>query len=344
MSEINLFGKWKVKRKYFWIGLGVGVPVLCILAFIGVLIISPAMGGASYQVADINDSYGYSSGTAYEYADGGDAVYEAPAMEAMPRNSVLTTGENIDTITANTTGSVATQRLIIREGNISVVVEKTRQTANDIEAIVNGLADKGAYVITASESGRGEDKEPYINIVIRVPVEDFDRVMDQIAAMGIEVTDRNETAQDVTEEYVDLEGRVEALEVAKQRLQEIMLDADTTEDLLMAEQQLTMREAELESLQGRMNYLAQSAQLSRININLQPYELSEPIETGWKPAETFRSAVENLIDSLQGFADFMIVFTIAVLPWFVFFGLIIWGVVALVRKRKSKKQASTPQS
>jgi hypothetical protein len=176
---------------------------------------------------------------------------------------------------------------------------------------------------------------------IRVPVDQFDHVMDAIAEMSVEVINSNENAQDVTEEYVDLEGRVEALEAARDRLMEIMSDADFTEDLLMAEQQLTMREAELEALYGRLNYLSESARLSRIYIDLQPYELFEPIDTSWKPAQTFRYAVEDLIDSMQGFADFMITFGILVLPWLVFFGLIIWGVVALVRSRRQKKQTES---
>ena len=84
--------------------------------------------------------------------------------------------------------------------------------------------------------------------------------------------------------------------------------------------------------------MSESASLSRIYIDLQPYELYEPIDTSWKPAVTFRHAVEDLIDSIQSFADFMIVFTINVLPWLVFFGLIIWGVAAVVRRRKKKAQ------
>jgi hypothetical protein len=246
-----------------------------------------------------------------------------------------------DTATASSNGAAAINRLIIREGNISIYAEKTRQTRDDIEALVNSYIEEGGYVISASESSRGEGKEPYISMSIRVPVDQFDHVMDAIAEMSVEVINSNENAQDVTEEYVDLEGRVEALEAARDRLMEIMSDADFTEDLLMAEQQLTMREAELEALYGRLNYLSESARLSRIYIDLQPYELFEPIDTSWKPAQTFRYAVEDLIDSMQGFADFMITFGILVLPWLVFFGLIIWGVVALVRSRRQKKQTES---
>jgi hypothetical protein len=237
-------------------------------------------------------------------------------------------------------GAAAVERLIIREGSIAIYSESTRQTRDDIEAMVASFAEEGGYVINASENSRGEGKEPYISMAIRVPVNQFDFVMDAIAEMGIEVINSNENAQDVTEEYVDLEGRIEALEASRDRLLELMADAEFTEDLLRAEQELTIREAELESLFGRLNYLAESARLSRIYIELQPYELYEPIDTSWKPAETVRRAVENLIDSLQGFADFLINFGILVLPWLVFFGLVVWGAVAIVRRLKRRKPDS----
>ena len=43
---------------------------------------------------------------------------------------------------------------------------------------------------------------------------------------------------------------------------------------------------------------------------------------------------------MENFADFMIVFLVAVAPWLIFFGLIIWGVVAIVRRRRRKKKAA----
>jgi hypothetical protein len=247
-----------------------------------------------------------------------------------------------DTTLANSSGPAVTERLIIREGNISVAVEDVLKTRDAVDEIVAGLAGEGAYVVTSSESGRGENRQPYINMVIRVPVDSFDRVMDQIAEMGVRVDERWENAQDVTDEYVDVEGRIEAAELSIERLKELMAGAEFTEDLLYAEEQLSRREAELEALKGRLNYLGESAALSRININISPYELSEPIDTSWKPAETLRRAVESLVEGLQDFADFLIVFVIAVLPFLVIFGLFVWVIVAIVRavrRRRKKKNA-----
>lgn len=344
MSEINLFNRWTVKKKHFWLAIGLGIPTLCILTFVIIALIGLPIGGmgsAAYNTADYDAGFAAPEEAAMEmYVEGeyfGDDAFieksRAPMAAEMPS----------DQMSADTNGAAVIERLIIREGNLTLVVDKTVETREMINDIVAELAGQGAYVVSASESGRGENRQPYINMVIRVPVGEFDNVMDQIAEMAVRVDERYENAQDVTDEYVDLEGRIEAMEVSIERLKELMRDADFTEDLLNAEEQLSRREAELEAYQGRLNFLAQSAALSLININLTPYELSEPIDSSWKPAETFRRAVEDLVFSLQDFADFMIVFGVAVLPWLVFFGLIIWGVVALVRSRRAKKRAKAQE-
>jgi len=335
MSEINLFNRWSVKKRTFWLVIGIGVPALCIVVFLVFALFAPRMGGVESLAYDTAD---------YGFVTGEEPMMAPAEMEAFSdgdekARSPMAVEVQSDDMTASSNGAVVTERLIIREGNLSVRVEDTVATRDRIDDIVAEMAGQGAYVVSASESGRGDNRQPFINMVIRVPVDQFDSVMDQIAAMAVRVDERFEDAQDVTDEYVDLEGRIDAMEVSIERLKQLMMDADFTEDLLNAEEQLSRREAELEALQGRLNYLAQSAALSRININLNPYELSEPIDTSWKPAETFRRSIENLVESMQDFADFMIVFGIAFLPWLIFFGLIIWGVVALVRRRRRKKKA-----
>jgi hypothetical protein len=227
----------------------------------------------------------------------------------------------------------ATERLIIRSGNLSMVVEDTRGARASIEEMVAELAAQGAFVISAEEYGGRGGNQPRITMSIRVPAAQFEVMMGQLADLAREVTSRNESAQDVTEEYVDLEARLESLEAARQRLLGIMEEARTTKDLLEAEQQLTRREAEIESIKGRMKYLSQSAQLSSIWIELEPYILSQPVEDRWRPAETVRRAFESLLASLRGFGSFVIFFAIAILPWLLLVALVIYVIVWVIRRR-----------
>ncbi len=243
-----------------------------------------------------------------------------------------------------------TERLIVRTGSISMVVEDTRAAQAEIEQMVNSMADQGAFIVSSNEYGGAPDGSPYISMSIRVPAERFDEVMDRLKAMAVQGTSPtvSASAQDVTEEYVDLEARVQSLEAARDRLLELMRGAQTTEDLLMAEQQLTQREAEIEALKGRMRYLAETARLSQISIDLQPYILSQPVDTRWRPAETVRRAFEALVNGARNFGDFLIYFSIAVLPWLLLVALVIYGVVRFIawrvrigRARRAAQAASS---
>ena len=304
-----------------------GIVVVMVLA-----VIAGCGGSAEYQPdeAAMGSNGGWDRGVASE-----------PAMEmeevAMEKAAMDPDDEGV---------AYAAERLIIRSGNISMYVEDTLAAQATIEQMVESMAADGAFVVSANEYGGTEERQPQITIAIRIPAARFDETMDRLAEMAVNVISSNESAEDVTEEYVDLEARLESLEAARQRLLEIMEEARNTEDLLQAEQQLTQREAEIESIKGRMQYLEQSARLSSIWIELQPYILSQPVSDEWRPAETARRAVTALVDGLKGFGDFAIFFAIAILPWLAALGLGILVIVLLVRwrarVRRAKKAAEKP--
>jgi hypothetical protein len=317
------------------------LPVLIAGAVVLGLVLACVVGSAIYGA--VGRSVGDATLTGSRYLEAPppepvvveEKIVEMPAMEAASNAAFGYQG---------TSQAYAAERLIIRTGNISMVVEDTRATQATIEEMVAGMAGEGAFVVSSDEYGGTEGTQPHVTMSIRVPAVHFDRVMDRLAELAVEVNSRNESAEDVTEEYVDLEARLESLETARQRLLQIMEEARSTKDLLEAEQQLTQREAEIESIKGRMQYLEESARLSSIWIELQPYLLSQPVGEQWRPVETARRAVETLVDGLQGFGNFLIFFAIAILPWLVAIGLVIFLLVRLVRWRsraRSRKHQVT---
>jgi len=296
-----------------------------IVAVLVLAVIAGCGGSAEYQPdeAAMGSNGGWDRGVASE-----------PAMEmeevAMEKAAMDPDDEGV---------AYAAERLIIRSGNISMYVEDTLAAQATIEQMVESMAADGAFVVSANEYGGTEERQPQISMAIRIPAARFDETMERLADLAVIVNSSNESAEDVTEEYVDLEARLESLEAARQRLLEIMEEARNTEDLLEAEQQLTEREAQIESIKGRMQYLEDSARLSSISIELQADILSQPVSDQWRPAGTARRAVETLLDGLQGFGDFVIFFSIAVLPWLVAAGLVILMVVSLIRWRARRSRA-----
>jgi hypothetical protein len=243
-------------------------------------------------------------------------------------NSYLVSAPEAGQPSAETTA----ERIVIRTGDISLVVEDTLAAQEKIEKMVSEMEDEGAFVVSNQMNNYGGGA-PSIQIVIRVPAKKFNKTMDDLSALAVKVESRTEAAEDVTAEYVDLQSRLEALETARNRLLQIIENSATTEDLLLAEQQLTAREAEIESIKGQMKYLSESARLSKISINLTTYELNKPVADIWNPAETASASFKSLLRGLRNFADFLIVFAISVLPWLLFFGGIAYGVYRFVNRR-----------
>lgn len=322
MSTINLFGRWEVSKKIFWVITSI---LVLVTIFIMAFFFGYSLLGGSSEISNMP----------IRLTSSGEASFD----EAMDSDDALSSIENYDGefSTASTGNLAVVQRQIIRNGEINMAVEDTRQVRDAIEALVARLQDQGAYIITSVENS-GYENNPYISMTIRVPIDQFDRVMDQLADMAVDVSYRNESAEDVTAQYFDLQNRLESMEAARNRLLDIMLKTETTEDLLFAEQQLTYREAEIESMKGQLKYLSESAALSRITIILEPHILSQPIDTSWKPSETVREATQNLVRSFENFVDFLIYFGIASLPWVVFYGLLIYFGVRLYRSQKGKKE------
>jgi vacuolar-type H+-ATPase subunit I/STV1 len=299
-------------KKVFWVLAGIALSLLMVC--VALMLMGPVVGNV---FSNVNTSLaGIES--------------DSPGHE-LPTNGGISSEGIRQSVVAQ-----IPQRVIIRDGYISLAVKDTRASSIAIEQMVKEMETDGAFIVTSRETSGTDDPMPEIQMTIRVPAKQFDEVMDRLAALGVKVLDRSETAEDVTEEYVDLQARLEAMETARERLKEIMSKAETVEELLSAEQQLTMREAEIESIQGRLEYLTQSAQISKIEITLQPSVLNLPLGVQWQPGETVRKAYRGLVKSAQGAVNLLIYFAIVGLPWLVILGLLLLGVRRIVRRYQTR--------
>jgi len=233
---------------------------------------------------------------------------------------------------------------VVRNSYLSIAVADTRQARDTVKEIVRSYAGEGAYILSSVEDPINGSSQPRISIDLRVPVARYDTVMDKLAGMALEVYNRQEKAQDVTDEYVDVQARIKQLEVTIERLTAIMKEAQNTEDLLAIEKQLTEREVELEALKGRAKYLEGTAALSLIQVVLNPVVPTPtvtPTRTPtpmpqWQPGKTVTRSTNTLLRDLRNFIDGLIAFAIVYLPWLVLIGLVIYGVTRFMRWLRKK--------
>jgi hypothetical protein len=232
--------------------------------------------------------------------------------------------------------------MVIYNGNLILVLTDTEVGQDAVVAIAENA---GGYVSGAnSYSYAGGLRR--IDLTLRVPAEAFQSAMDALRALAMEITQDSISSQDVTQEYVDLESRLKALEVKEARLEELMEEAEDTEAVLAIYSELSATQIQIEETKGRMRYLERQSAMATITVSLVPDELSRPVEiAGWRPQGTAKRAVEALVGVLRFLVDALIWIIIVMVPVMGFIGLVIYGLVRLLRlvfgrgKRKKQKLA-----
>lgn len=234
----------------------------------------------------------------------------------------------------------AEERLIVKTGSISLLVENTEETLTKIEALALEL---GGFV-TNSNSWRANE-QLHATITIRVPAESFDEARRRLKEGALEVQSENISAQDVTEEYVDLEARLTYLEETEGELRELLRSAqergEKAEGILAIYRQLSDIGIQVEQTKGRMQYLERSAAMSALTVTLTPKEEVRVVEPGWDWLRTVRESLRDLVKALQFLADIATRFIVTLLPILIIvalpFALLGW-LVWMWRRRRARKE------
>lgn len=103
--------------------------------------------------------------------------------------------------------------------------------------------------------------------VMRIPSGKLRTAMDEIAGLGV-VDNRTLDAQDVTEEFLDIETRIAVLEGTHKQMLELLTKARTVEEALHVRQALDQITMELEVLKGRLRRLESLTEFSTLTLNL----------------------------------------------------------------------------
>ena len=279
------------------------------------------------------------------------SLMEAPTMEVMPEapmeemeKAYSLADESAGEYTLVASGNVVdvdiTDRMIIRNGYLNLVVKDTLATQTEIGRLMDSV---DGYIFS-EDSYRYAEGLTQVEMSLRVPADRFDEAMAQLREMATEVTRDSVSSDDVTEEYVDLESRLRALEVKATKLEELMDRAEDTEAVLQVYQELSATQQEIEHVKGRMKYLERSAALATIDVSLTPDELAQPVEiAGWRPQGTLKQAVEALIHTAQFLVEALIWILIYIVPVLLVIGLCVWGALKLFkllfRRRKPRSKS-----
>lgn len=223
------------------------------------------------------------------------------------------------------------RQLFVTTGRAEVSVTDPRVAAVQVATYTEHL---GGHVQERMERGSVEDEDATAFLVLRVPA---DRVTDMLRELGElgDVTSSSSDSVEVTGQAQDLTARIRALEVSVKRLEGLLADADTTADLVAAEQALTDRQEQLESLQAQSARLADRVALATLEV-----QLWMPDQAPEEPPTGFWGGLVTGWESLVGAVSGLLLALGVLLPWLVALGLVGLVVLAVVRTRRRRRPAT----
>jgi len=269
------------------------------------------------------------------------AVKETVVMGARDADTgVGYTAENL----AAPSGQI--ERMVISTAQLTIIVEDVEKTLPQVNDMVKEME---GYIVQSSSYRTTYDRLA-ATVTLRVPAERFDEALAQLRALAGKVQSETLSGEDITDQYVNLEARLKALEATETELLALLSEVrqsegnaqEKAEAILAIYNQLTNVRSQIEQIQGQMNYLSQMAAMATITVELQPREpeITQPvIEEGYDPGSTFSRAGRALVQLLQGLLNALIWFLIVLLPILLLFGLPVLLVVWLVRRRRRGKNA-----
>lgn len=228
----------------------------------------------------------------------------------------------------------AVERKIIYVADVALVVEDFATVQTRIPDLVRkfdgylaqAVADRtqGAY-----PSGRWE---------ARIPVPKFEDFLNAVAGLGVPER-RTQSADDVTEEFVDLGARIANKKRLEERILELLEKREgKIDEVIEVERELGRVREEIERMEGRLRYLQSRTALTTVTITAREQHHYVPPQ-----APTFGNRIAQAwngsLGALRQFGEWTAIALVACAPWIVP-PLLIWA-ASLWLWRRTRRLPST---
>ncbi|MBE6008274.1 MAG: DUF4349 domain-containing protein [Lachnospiraceae bacterium] len=308
------------------------------------------MGGSQFAAdAASPQMYGMMSNTTTTESAKGEIMYDVVVEESAPMEMEELKYASGSTSATND-GAVATALIedgnedtvlkMIKRGNVSVRVKNFEDAIDMVKADVEG---KGGYVENFNSyvySDRWVNGKKVSlregQLVLRVPSETYEATYEYLKTIG-EVTNENESRENVTDSYIEVESRMKAKLTEEARLIELLAKAETVDDIIIIEGRLSDVRGEIDGYQSRLDNWDKQVSYSTISL----YIMEDPDETienvspdlGTRIKNSFARGINNFISDIE---NIIISFAGNIINLAVF--VIVIAVVVIVARKVIKKK------
>lgn len=218
----------------------------------------------------------------------------------------------------------ALDRKIIQNAEVELSVKDVDEA---LGAIRDALERAGGYVQDNQMSGTREQGRR-VTMRVRVPAGAYGSLLDLLRSLG-EVHSLHQWTNDVTEEYLDLEARIETAEAHLAQLNKLYERSGSVTEMIELEREIARVTADLESLKGRYNFLANQVAFSTISISLYEPGVPAPSRSPQTLGERMRDAFLFSWNATIAAAQELLIWLVALIPGLLFL-VLLGGIIALL--------------
>ncbi|MGH3326705.1 MAG: DUF4349 domain-containing protein [Streptomycetales bacterium] len=165
---------------------------------------------------------------------------------------------------------VHTAQVTVETRDVSTAAARAEQLALGAGGMVSAQdtsTDSITDTVTGSPAGPADPaaRQTRAELTLRVPPEQYRQVLRDLAELGrrLALTSR---AEDVTQQVVDVEARLQTQQDSVQRLRALLAEAESVSDVISIESELSQRIADLEALEARQQALTEQVAMTTITV------------------------------------------------------------------------------
>lgn len=184
----------------------------------------------------------------------------------------------------------------------------------------------------ANESYSNTDFESSYQLKIRVPSGKFEAFISEVEAGEGEVLYKEIQSRDVTDQFIDLESRLDTKKNYLARYKDLLNKAKDVKEILEIEEKIRTLEEEIDSTTGRLRYLNNQVDYSTLDLTL-----SEQKDYKFKPEHRSKFTEKLKLSVSKGWFGFVqfILFLIRLWPFWIVAALIYYSWKRYRARRKN---------
>lgn len=233
-----------------------------------------------------------------------------------------------------------TSQYLIKSLNISMAMPDTRAAGGDLKTWIANV-DPRAQSAGASYSQDGDAYDVTLRFTVQASL--YDQIesylRDYAGQHKGKLISLQETVQDVTNDYIDTQTQLSNLQAEEKRLETLMGQAQSLNDLLTIEQRISDVRGQIQQINAHLSQLSGQTTYYSIQIQLTPLSTYvSPAPVAWDPGGVFHDALASAKGFGEGLLTLLIwlaVYAVYIIP----VGVIVWLVMRYRRQRAARLAA-----